>query len=317
MGAFYPEWPKIVRIAVTNPPSTTGYQVKVEIPWQPGMNDDFSDLRFTDYLMTLPYWIETSTSRTTATVWIKLTETGQAATEFFCYYGNNAAVSESSGTTVFEFFDDFPGTTLNTTNWTVLSGTPTVSGGVLNTGKNKEVLAKFSYSNTYAMRTRVVSQATNGQSAFIGFFLTAGRASQTYRLYGNYPTANVVNALMTGDTGFTMGNDGTTPHVYDLLRSGTQCEMVSDGVSKGTLTGGSSAVNYIVLGGDSASSTALMSTDWVVIRKYTTTDPTCTPAESGINTAFYMITFLLRYLKGITLTAVQHLTHIDLSWYKY
>jgi len=132
MGLFYPEWLRVARISVANPPTATGYQVQVTVTWMPGMNDDFSDIRFSDYYRTLPYWIESSTTRSTATVWVKLTETGEAAREFFLYYGNGAAASESDGDDVFDFFDDFSGTSLDTDKWTQVNGvTPSFSSGIL------------------------------------------------------------------------------------------------------------------------------------------------------------------------------------------
>jgi YD repeat-containing protein len=82
---------------------------------------DFNDLRFTNSNgELLDYWIESITGTTPnqlATVWIKFDSIGTGATTFYMYYGKSDATAYSNGDNTFIFFDDFPGTTINTNKW--------------------------------------------------------------------------------------------------------------------------------------------------------------------------------------------------------
>jgi hypothetical protein len=94
-----------------------------------------NDLRFTNSGTTtsLPYWIEfgCNTYRTkvhvnTQTYNIpKKVGATDGSLPLFLYYGNSTAPAKSSGTATFDFFDDFTGSAIDTSKWTV--------AGVLNT----------------------------------------------------------------------------------------------------------------------------------------------------------------------------------------
>ncbi len=99
---------------------------------QPGCED----LRFTtkDGVTLIPYWIESGCNSANTKVWLRipfLPANGQDT--FYVYYGNSSAVSASDPDSVFVFFDDFSGNTLDNTKWEV-RGNPTsltVQNGVL------------------------------------------------------------------------------------------------------------------------------------------------------------------------------------------
>jgi len=94
-------------------------------------NSDGSDLRFFDPANnSLNYWIETWNNLGTSIVWVKVPTIGTS--QIFMYYGNAAALSESNGEKTFLFFDDFLGTSLNSSKWTTDTdgySTYGVSGG--------------------------------------------------------------------------------------------------------------------------------------------------------------------------------------------
>jgi hypothetical protein len=54
------------------------------------------------------------------------------STTVYVWYGNPSATSAANGDTVFLFFDDFSGTSLNTTKWTVVSSSSNVTVSVSN-----------------------------------------------------------------------------------------------------------------------------------------------------------------------------------------
>ncbi|MFH1126992.1 MAG: DUF2341 domain-containing protein, partial [archaeon] len=95
------------------------------------------DIRFTYYNSTdsseteIPFWIETCdlSNSGNATFWIKapFLESGTNTT-FYIYYGTSGIYPSSNGTATFEFFDDFDGTSLDSSRWTYVEGAYTVSG---------------------------------------------------------------------------------------------------------------------------------------------------------------------------------------------
>jgi len=108
------------------------YQVRVEVPWGPGMLQDYGDIRFTssDGTTLLPYWIESS-DQSSAKVWVKVPLIPVGGTTVYLYYGNPSAASASSGTNTFMFFDDFSGNDW-ADRWTLENGTaPTEADGVI------------------------------------------------------------------------------------------------------------------------------------------------------------------------------------------
>lgn len=103
-------------------PSTpeSNYQVKVKLYSlnfnYSKANPDGSDIRFLDQSQTLlSYWIEKWNDAGDSIVWVKVSTSGTS--KIYMYYGNPVATSLSDGTKTFEFFDDFQGTSLNTSKW--------------------------------------------------------------------------------------------------------------------------------------------------------------------------------------------------------
>lgn len=122
------------------------YQTKITVYYSPsqtpGLNPDFSDIRFFDENLKqeLPYWVEkvvpSTNGAATATIWFKSGAGSYPNTQnskIYMYFGNKNASSASSGTKTFEFFDDF-GDGVIGSPWTQLvgNGTITESGGMLN-----------------------------------------------------------------------------------------------------------------------------------------------------------------------------------------
>ena len=111
----------------------TNYQVPLFIPWDSEMNDDFSDIRIVNETTgtTIPYWIERKDDVVSADIWFNASNipaAGWLNTTYYLYYGNAAASSESNGSTVFPFFDDFGG---DLSKWTVTGTNTVISAGEL------------------------------------------------------------------------------------------------------------------------------------------------------------------------------------------
>ena len=78
---------------------------------------DFDDIRFTDNDgdTELDYWLEYKTDSDTARFWFEIADdcTSGQSVVIYIYYGNAGASSDSDGTGVFLFFDDFENNNLN------------------------------------------------------------------------------------------------------------------------------------------------------------------------------------------------------------
>ncbi|MCW7078695.1 MAG: DUF2341 domain-containing protein [Canidatus Methanoxibalbensis ujae] len=101
----------------------TDYQILVELN---SANFDFSkaksdgsDIRFSTDSQELSYWIEEWDSNAKkAKIWVKVPLIpANGETNIKMYYGNPSAGAVSDGDKVFEFFDDFEGTSLDINKW--------------------------------------------------------------------------------------------------------------------------------------------------------------------------------------------------------
>ncbi|OPZ42982.1 MAG: hypothetical protein BWY93_01536 [Euryarchaeota archaeon ADurb.BinA087] len=309
-SSFYPQWPHIRRISVANPPSVTGYQVQVTVLWMPGMKDDFSDIRFSDYARTLPYWIETYTSRSSATVWVKLTETGEAAREFYLYYGNGAATSESSGTNVFEFFDDFDGTSLDTSKWTDTSstGTRTISNSIYHvsmsgTGSptHNVITAKTDTNDATVITCARMRGTTQSQDCGVRLGIKSSGTDVGAKLClqpdGDGPTYNIRplneqvawgDILQTYSLStwyiFEIRHDYSSTFYYRVTHSGSWHNMTMN-------PAGTHACIHLT---DYNGGTTTGDVDWIYQRKYTATEPVISLKETTVNPAYYHAQYLKR-----------------------
>ena len=98
----------------------------------PGEGTVPNDLRFTraDEVTELPYWIESSDANT-AKVWGKYNSIGTTDTYFCVYYGKSGDTTTSNGGNTFLFFDDFPGSSLDTAKWEGDLASMTVADSIL------------------------------------------------------------------------------------------------------------------------------------------------------------------------------------------
>ena len=142
---FY-DWDYYLPITLHNNNPTKellNYQVKITMDTQYYinnglMNSDCSDIRFAyaDTEMMIPYWIEEGCNTTDTVIWLKIDRISPGANlDIKMYMKNPSAVSQSNPEAVFDFFDDFSGTALDTSKWTVESHTSnwsySVTGGEL------------------------------------------------------------------------------------------------------------------------------------------------------------------------------------------
>jgi len=141
---------------------------------------DFSDIRFTDDdgFTLLSYWMEEYTDSVSATFWIKVADNLDTNQSIYIYYGQPTANTTSNGDSTFIFFDDFEGTSLNTSKWWVFSqGTNTYE--VVNGELHADIQSTSAWSG-YQFISYADFSETNYQvhveSRWAGFDYSRGRA---------------------------------------------------------------------------------------------------------------------------------------------
>lgn len=123
-------WTRGKPLTITN--FQSNFQTKIVVAYDTDMQNDFDDIRFYDGTNELPYWIESKTDGSTATIWFKTHATTSTSSNIDIYYGNSLATTSSNGSTLFSYFDDFEGysnaqSLVGINNWSVTQGTMTAS----------------------------------------------------------------------------------------------------------------------------------------------------------------------------------------------
>jgi hypothetical protein len=198
-------------------------------------NSDFSDIRVTasDGVTLLSIWNETVNSGVNATIWFKdpdnLTSGGSTV---YVYYGNAGASPVWNGASTFISFDNFTGTSLNTTTWATLAGSAgsySVNNGLTLKTTNTYQSGGFVhvYTNSLQSTTSTIAEASVNPSGtttswdILAWDTAAPSTSATndagfttaYR-FEDYPSAYwrlVKDVSGTGTTiaGGTTGGSGT------------------------------------------------------------------------------------------------------------
>jgi len=228
--------------------ASSGYQIKLLIGSDTGegscnvdcnshCNTDFSDLRFTNSAENaeLDYWIQGYTVDGVATIWIET----NGDTEFYMYYGNAAASTTSSGANTFQFFDDFPGSSLDSSKWDT-TGSPgiTVASGELScntNGTNNYIKIKTAYGKNY----RIVSRLKDISSYCwqgIGFALTPASPynSPVYAAKGAGGSAIGRTYWGDGSHSYQYGDVYSsiyTYHIWEVQRTSTNIISYCNSVS--------------------------------------------------------------------------------------
>lgn len=297
-----------------NPSNLTNYQVVVIVDTASlvsagKMRSDCGDIRFTDNdgNTLLSYWIESGINTSSTRIWVRVPSIPGGSTKvIYMYYGNPTATSRSNGSSVFDFFDDFTGTTLDTSRWFVASGTSyTVSNSILkitvgaiglqsalafnlNAGYLTEAMVRYdtnsesNYSGALEVSSSRFTGGNNANSDATVFCMVDSPASSTavkgWAASGSSASYNIVGGVslftMSLNTWYILGNE-TTPNTAAFWNNYSRLSGYSVTWSKN--------IRYISLGAfNGAGSTDIKDTsyDWVRVRKYVPPQPTCSVSSS-------------------------------------
>jgi hypothetical protein len=245
---------------------------------------DFSDVRFTAENGTtlLSYWIESisgTTPNQLAIVWIKFDYIGTGDTTFYMYYGNAGATTVSSGVDTFIFFDDFTGTTLDTTtNWTLDSGSVVIGSSILKlVYASSPNWGNMHSKNTFAVNNRLRCSMLYGVNSSYMCFGFSDLSSYANLFYSDHPSSNVLNATNRNpyptQTSQNLGNIGHGAYnVFEIKRNSTTnvIYLINDSVASTLATNvytGALPINIFAQEQDVYSK-------WVFVSQYLDTEPT-------------------------------------------
>ena len=144
------------------------------------MQSACQDIRFSDGVEPLNYWIESGCNTASTKIWVKVPSIPASLSKpIYLYYGNNTVGSRSNGNLTFDFFDDFEGTAIDTSKWTVDNSTGfSVSNGSLrgtNTTGRIRTIKTFSGPFIAESAHRLVSFASNGYEV-LGTWISTSNA---------------------------------------------------------------------------------------------------------------------------------------------
>lgn len=250
-------------------------------------NADFSDIRFTrnDETTLLDYWMEPCCPFTdNATFWVEVPNIyAPSGADIWMYYGNDEATSASNGDATFLFFDDFPGTTLDTGKWTS-SGSVTVADSVatiIRSGSDASINSKSNFGTNTAVRTQMKTKHFD---------------ATTYREYLRWDpitgsTGNI--RVILSDNSAVYGKkvqfgDATTSNLYAIPNWAADTfghiDMIRNAVTSSTvifnndyavtettrLQNGNHFLYFWARGVDNSQ----LDVDWIFVRNYISPEPT-------------------------------------------
>lgn len=279
-----------VKFLVGESSGSSGYDFHLEghSSLFPSSKGDGGDLRFTaeDGETLLNFWVETVTGVTpnrVATVWVEITDDLDSDVVIYCYYGNSLATNVASGDDTFLFFDDFDGTTLDSTKWTVCSGSNySISNSILDILPSSWTIigAKNNYPPGHAFEFYAKFTEQNNNQIRADHDADAGQSN--YKLaFANYGSARFETRTSDG-TWYTSRSDLFNSD----FRRGTmayldhEAHFYVDGQHKTQNSGDRVPSESLGFQFDVAVSGSEMWVDWVAVRKYIYSEPSF--SSSGI-----------------------------------
>ena len=159
------------------------------------MRSDCGDIRFTDENDTLlTYYLESACNTANTKIWVKVPSIpASSSTTIYMYYGNSEAESASDIHGKWNIYDDFDGTSLNTSIWDSYTdgGSISVSNGqlILTTNNNGEarIATKEVINYTYVYEVKLdYTDANSGDDSHLQFWYATTDISDSTYSYGRY-----------------------------------------------------------------------------------------------------------------------------------
>ncbi len=296
---------KAINLNVSSGSTAFNYQILLNVTYDSYMNSNFSDIRFINYsdnTTELDYWIESKSDGDWANIWVEISSTIDTTNQTLAwmYYGNHSAESNSNGTATFEFFDDFPGASLDTSTWTA-TGSYSVNDGIaITTGcvYTDTTVASSPQDLTFEMKAYYSgpdasysgleiadaqsTSGSNGGANALAYHMT-GDGGQDITLWGADGTVSSYNIVSGGS--LTPNPTLNTDYIFGYSFYGSSQisyfyqNLDYSEIDRATYSGTWSDPFYLWLGyftGSTAGGTNIddITVSWVRIRKYSSSEPT-------------------------------------------
>ncbi len=295
------DWSYRQKLNITSTKEAHNYPVKVvlntsKLYSEGKLNSTCSDIRFVSfYRNTLQYinnnyWIENcDVSGGNSTFWVNISKIDSGTNELQIYYGNSDAESISNGSKVFNWFDDFDGTSLSSDwhitapqNVTVSGGRVRVNAGSIYTDQtitqSDKVIVESKlrwYAGTgsgYAGMMTVDVQDMHGSNSNGDanvLYMTSSGGSQYVRYWAGDGTDNSYN--LGYSSVFTRTSD--VDYIIGTAFNDTNITLFKDYQSQRILPGTFNRSIYAYLGyftGSNAGTTDIqdINVSWIRVRKY-------------------------------------------------
>lgn len=274
------------------------------------MQSDCDDIRvFNTDGKKLPFWIETGTNAcntSTTTIWTKVPSIPTSGAQIFVYYGNPSVSSAQDGTQVFEFFDDFSGSTPSSV-WTQHAGggSITETGGVLrlacasgggcdwwsgSTESGVYIYTPRLSSGNYVIESRI-NAFDNPVNSHAG--VTEVTNDNNASFWGPYRNGAIDQIALEGvdsdagvsytTTGVTISNSANTGKLTAKVQRDTSSQYLFNDTSGGSYATWANEGNVgIFLKTWSAAASATVDFDYFYARKYASTEPVATAATEEV-----------------------------------
>lgn len=282
-------------VVINNPGSAlSNYQVKLTVNTSTligasKMLSSGNDIRFTDASCNnLSYWIESGINTATTVIWVKASSLPAGNTTIYMYYGYSSATAGSDGDATFDFFDDFNGSSVNTSKWNTYkssSASVTVSGGSAtfsNSTAGADVILRTvnSYTNPIVLESNITNNNSygGGMSLLPNGTFTGG---VTLEKYSGYTAA--LTSLASGNSyNFSVGYANSysyTNGIWSILWTGTNSATMATPSYSNTWVVGTTVPSSVqpAIGLPAIywiGATASFSADWIRLRKYAASVPT-------------------------------------------
>lgn len=291
IGIVDASWNASANITLTTGSTTGKYPMYINVSNATGVStttliytngttkSDWSDIQFVNASGTeIPHWLETSSATaTTVRVWYA-PSTIAAGGYVKMNFGDANASYTSDGYNTFypNLFDDFAGSSINTSLWT--GSATSVSGGIatISGGGGIRSLVKYGTGYEYVTLTRL-NGITGGKWGAIGFGDPFDTDQAIQYAYGAGSLFYTQTATGGNANGFTTTTANSNYHIFQGRRNGTTSFITSDNFG-GVFTSAlyvSTVSQNISLDSRNADGGEVY-TNWIAVRPYQFPEPSVT-----------------------------------------
>lgn len=255
----------------------TDYQLLLNVTYDPDMQIDFDDLRFTNDTHQIDTWLENKTDGSYALIWVEFPTTPANTVEqtYHMYYGKADAVDYWDGDATFKFFDDFSGASFDSAKWQTTTLMLIGSGKAYTTSNNARLISTNAHGyQNYRLRNKASVNSAQGYTYSGMLDINEGTtyAEGVYIDIGTrINTANFTtrDALNNQDSGVSHDSNY---HICEIVRDTSDVIASFDSVSHTWASGYPTSGGYILAGTDVDGGG--LNIDWVFFAKYCSNPPT-------------------------------------------